>query len=670
MNKRPGLILSIFVISSYFFLLTDMGLASFSPQNRSARQNPQAKMDRMENKAISALAQTSDVVVTVDRGKVIGTSSFSPGIVHMDDSLQVGDPLAISRVKDLLRNGLVYQSTFIMAWGMADPWPDPASPEPTQWGYLDQRLALMQETNAIPIISLMNAPWWMKGQLKPDGTTQLIPDINGEWASHIYNTSITDFRGFTYPAGYTSPDPFFSRILDNQIEKWVHLVRRVAERYMVPPYNVRYFQVWNELKGYYNGALNRWDYENQAGVPGSFSAKHGYTYLYNRVYQVLREVASAKGIDPDTILVGGPYVVINTWGTSEAGGFPATEPLLQNKTYGTYDQRDLDVIKYWLHHKAGAGFITYTGRNGNRGLEDLGDPYTANDKFSDMNRWIRSLDNTAYPGAQTLPIFVSEWYSTPYGTTDRAYNNAVKANAVIKFLKSGGKSTLSWGGVENTELWNRNPSMYTNVDTASGGQPLPWYYSFRAFRDYFPPGTGYLATTQTTNDITVLASAAKTMLVNKKAANVVVSVNGVVVTLAPYEVRIIDTPEQISPTPTLRPTPTKTPTLRSSSTPTRTPPPDTTSPIVTITNPANNSTVKRNSTVTITANASDNVGVVRVVFSITSKTSTTNCTDLAAPYTCNWLVPGKARTTYTITATAYDAAGNSGRMSIKVTSSR
>jgi hypothetical protein len=46
--------------------------------------------------------------------------------------------------------------------------------------------------------------------------------------------------------------------MDGQMTNWLLLVQRVAERYMVPPWNVRYFQVWNELKGYYNPVLNHW----------------------------------------------------------------------------------------------------------------------------------------------------------------------------------------------------------------------------------------------------------------------------------------------------------------------------------------------------------------------------------------------------------------------------
>lgn len=96
-----------------------------------------------------------------------------------------------------------------------------------------------------------------------------------------------------------------------------------------------------------------------------------------------------------------------------------------------------------------------------------------------------------------------------------------------------------------------------------------------------------------------------------------------------------------------------------------TPPSDTTVPTVNITNPVNGSTVKKGSTVNITANASDNVAVSRVEFYIAGNI---RCLDAAAPYTCSWNVPKQPRVTYNITAKAYDSSGNAGSNSVNVTS--
>ncbi len=84
-----------------------------------------------------------------------------------------------------------------------------------------------------------------------------------------------------------------------------------------------------------------------------------------------------------------------------------------------------------------------------------------------------------------------------------------------------------------------------------------------------------------------------------------------------------------------------------------------------MTSPLDGSAVSRNSTTTLAAAASDNVGVARVEFYVNNSLT---CTDAAAPYTCAWKVPAKARVTYTIEARAYDAAGNTASNVVHVTS--
>ena len=87
-------------------------------------------------------------------------------------------------------------------------------------------------------------------------------------------------------------------------------------------------------------------------------------------------------------------------------------------------------------------------------------------------------------------------------------------------------------------------------------------------------------------------------------------------------------------------------------------------PTVSITNPADGAIVARKSTVTITATASDNVGVTRVEFLVNG---TLQCTDTTVPYSCNWSVPN-TRTTHQLQARALDQAGNVGTANIQVTS--
>src|SRR6266699_442934 len=343
------------------------------------------------------------VKIPTDFSSPIGTSHFSPGISHVDTTLNYpwdnNDPTAVKNVKSLIKHAIAYENTPIMAWGVDDPWPDPSQAEPGNWSTLDSRLQLIIDTGGIPVITLSEAPWWMKGELQSDGSTRLIMHSE-EWSNIAYS----------------------ARILDNKMDAWLHLVQRVAERYMVAPYNVRYFQVWNELKGYYNPITNSYDYTTSAGDPSGPNAKHGYTYMYNQ----------------------------------------------------TYGQRPLDVVQYWLQHKAGAGFITVDGDNGNKDGVNITDPFTASEKFADITHWIRSLNNDIYPGAATLPIWWAEWSAWPYtNLADDNYNNAIKSYAMIMFLEAGGSVALSWGGLGDGTA---SKGLWTTTATG-GGQPLPWYYS-------------------------------------------------------------------------------------------------------------------------------------------------------------------------------------------------
>jgi len=62
-------------------------------------------------------------------------------------------------------------------------------------------------------------------------------------------------------------------------------------------------------------------------------------------------------------------------------------------------------------------------------------------------------------------------------TPDNQYNDAIKSYAMIKFLKAGGSVALLWGGLSNvvSDSGLRTPT------TAGGDQPLPWYFSYKAF---------------------------------------------------------------------------------------------------------------------------------------------------------------------------------------------
>ena len=190
------------------------------------------------------------VTVTVDRSTPDGTSNFTVGVTHTQPKWEKGDPVAVSRAKSLLAEGIRFQNQHLMDWGTENPEPQPGV---YNWASLDHRVALMRSMGASIVITLCTAPGWMK-------------------------TSGEDFPRQIGPASWAD-----DRVADNHVDEFADLCRKVVLRYP----EVNYFQVWNEYKGYWDKAANNWDFVR-------------FTDFYNCVYDAIRAVR------PD-VQIGGPY---------------------------------------------------------------------------------------------------------------------------------------------------------------------------------------------------------------------------------------------------------------------------------------------------------------------------------------------------------------------------
>ena len=93
------------------------------------------------------------------------------------------------------------------------------------------------------------------------------------------------------------------------------------------------------------------------------------------------------------------------------------------------------------------------------------------------------------------------------------------------------------------------------------------------------------------------------------------------------------------------------------------PVPDTTPPAVSISSPANGATVSGN--ISISANASDNVGVVGVQFQLDG--ANLGAEDTTSPYSTSWNTSTATNGAHTLRAIARDAAGNKATASVSVT---
>nr|CAA9277572.1 GH39 [uncultured Armatimonadetes bacterium] len=287
--------------------------------------------------------------------------------------------------------------------------------------------------------------------------------------------------------------------LPEHYKDFADLAAAVARRYP----DVKHFQVWNEFKGFWKASANNWDYE-------------AYTRLYNLCYDALKRVNSA-------IRVGGPYLVVE--GTGSGRGDWSTEKPIR--------ARQWEVIDYWLKHKKGAEFLCL-----DRGLRTFHDKtrYTPDEMmgftryFGDIARQVRART--------PLPIWWSEFYGGIENGGPQSVA-AVHASILCHMLRGGSAAALLWNGIDDGEV---DHGLVTDIRKPGGGKATPHYGVFRAYHDHFGPGTPIFKAASSSPDVEALASARKTLVINKRAAAVTVRVDGRNVPLAAYAVRLLDAP--------------------------------------------------------------------------------------------------------------------------------
>jgi hypothetical protein len=285
-------------------------------------------------------------------------------------------------------------------------------------------------------------------------------------------------------ARQTGPDTWAdARVADNHVADFADLSRRVALRYP----DVKYFQVWNEYKGYRDKDADNLDYKR-------------YTDFYNSVYDAI------KSVRPDA-QVGGPYYPFQ----------------------GRPTPKDWEVIDYWFKHKHGADFICFDGWIAGYPPTHATSEEAAKMGLTDYFGKIAD----GFRARTSLPIWISEFYGGWSGNPQ--FTAANHASCYLHALRSGVSVALVWD--PELEDWNY---LFTSTRTDRGGAPSPHYKVVAIFNNNFGSGVHLYKTTSSSPDIEVLASASKTLLINKRPASVTVRLNGQQVLMAPYEVRLMN----------------------------------------------------------------------------------------------------------------------------------
>lgn len=349
---------------------------------------------------------------------------FTVGVTHTQETVNRWDPdAAVARAAEVLGEVAPLQNQHLMGWGALSPEPSPGEFE---FASLDERMELISSLGGQPVLTLCCAPDWMKGG----------------------NAGSTDWSRIE-----EAPDP-------EHFDDFARLAQVAAERYP----QVRHFLVWNEMKGFFDEDRNEWD-------------AAGYTDLYNRVYEAVKEVR------PDA-LVGGPYVVFDSWSTASATSHPSDV----RGEWGVLDQRPLDVVDYWLENSVGADFITVDATTRTKDVGLTTTDFEAVGKLTAVTEWVRSRSD--------LPI----WWAEVYAETDdeEAWAGdprraAVMAEAMVAVANAGAAVALLWQPQEDSEL--NSAALLTDTASADGGQDLPLATLLRAVVDPLASDPATVSTT-------------------------------------------------------------------------------------------------------------------------------------------------------------------------------
>jgi hypothetical protein len=368
---------------------------------------------------------SADATVAPSVATAVNGNTFRMGVTDTQYSLDSPiNSVAASRAAAVLTSSASLQNQYTMGYGADNPEP---SPGVYNWASLDARVKTIYATTgtASAVLTLAGAPDWMKGGVA--GQT--------DWS----NLDVAPT-----PAHY---------------QDFANLAAAVARRYPA----VHYFQVWSELKGFWNTGANRWDYED-------------YTALYNKVYVALKAVNPA-------IQVGGPYMPMDSWSSPKV----ASNPSSISGPWGVLDQRNIDAVNYWLAHKVGADFVSVDGWTQTKDKGVITTPTLALEKFAAVDAWLRSRT--------TLPIWWSEFYVSATDSTAGNTSTALASlteQALSTLKTSGAAVALEWqpqaGGDAPTA------SVWTDPLSSSGGQALPLStYMASAGARTVPAGTSAVA---------------------------------------------------------------------------------------------------------------------------------------------------------------------------------
>lgn len=427
------------------------------------------------------------------------------------------------------------------SFGMPNLWSDPLNRNTSSWLWenLDKSITSLKNAKgtsglgAETMITLGMAPAWMTThQAKQNPNYPAYSNWTNYPGSSVGDSnskySANPARGdnsITTNTIEASVDPWFE-------DDFAYMAAKIAERYP----DVNTFQIWNEMKGYYKPDSNRWDYEQ-------------YTSFYNKVY------AAVKAVRPSS-KIGGPYVVMGSWADPSIASHPTNIAACKG-SWGVFDQRDIDVIQFWLANKSGADFInlsidTRANTKSGTNVESTYDEFNVKAKITTLQTCLQYLKQQSPNQAdRSLPIYISEFYpiANTKANLNLAHANAVVANALGETVNTGFDTVMLWDMMSSD--CDFTPNLDSQVllslmnstrcsEPSQKGIASPLASTTGQIKRIFGAGTNLLAPQFDESKIGVFASTKGIMLVNKKGESQPTSINGCLITLGAYQVKFTD----------------------------------------------------------------------------------------------------------------------------------
>ena len=507
MKRWYMIVAAIAIVILVWFL---MGLR-IDPERRHPERGTIDEID--EN--LNMIPEINDYVyITVNKDKPLFYTNFTFGVTHTHNHWYNGHPDAVQRAVDILNEVSSMDNHHIMGWGPLNPWQNPN--EEMNFDSIRWRDNILERLSGNTWLTLCTAPGWMKCQNPEHIEFPADCCIAADWEMN------------------QSPIP-------EHYNAFAELAKA-----LVYEFEISTVQVWNELKGFWhddtkypNRPWSWWDYEE-------------YTIFYNIVYDAIRSTTR-------DINIGGFYLILEGDGTYEAFGDRGSHSYttMQISDIWPQPERQIQAVKYFLEHANGMdyflidrGLVNYH-RNSDPTSEQL---FQLTSNFSiSMQEVLSLLKDSDFAH---VPIVWSEFYGDSEILRDNALKNRKEETdeeiwdyirrqvgalyaSIYYHMIIGAK-----GHDTNALLWlefeqNIPHVLFTNTDTATGGQPTPHFFALRDLLKYFPKGTMLYEVEVSSPILEVLASDSNIFIINKSTEYVNIIINGSTYKIEPYEVRVI-----------------------------------------------------------------------------------------------------------------------------------